>query len=274
MIVIKNILTGIFIVIAMLVAPNAFGINSSFTSGDVAFSWVSGLTVRNSEGKPITKLAEYESVLYLGQHSTVKESIVIRGTKFNDFRYFIKTRSGQEGWVFGGGLKKSILTDSKYKNMANSCFFANAHNDGPLLLSTEKQKNIDGAVIYKYIESLKNKPLVYKKPIYESACVGTLEEKCFVNNILEREHESGSELFLFNKFAPFLGIENGMDKQSVYKILGNPSEYNDKLSVYTFSFLLKSEDYQVWVSFKIKFYFDNLDNLESMVVWYFFNEDC
>ncbi|WP_415837618.1 hypothetical protein, partial [Shewanella denitrificans] len=78
----------------------------------------------------------------------------------------------------------------------------------------------------------------------------------------------------FNKFAPFLGIENGMDKQSVYKILGNPSEYNDKLSVYTFSFLLKSEDYQVWVSFKIKFYFDNLDNLESMVVWYFFNEDC
>jgi hypothetical protein len=69
-------------------------------------------------------------------------------------------------------------------------------------------------------------PQVYSRPSYESGCLGTLEEKCFSNKILERDHGEGTETILLGFEWPLFGITKGVSKTQVYEKLGMPARYN------------------------------------------------
>lgn len=217
-------------------------------------------------------------MLYLGQHSQTKESISIQDSTYNDYRYFIKTKHGIEGWVYGGGLKKVELINPKYKEIAISYFHAGSQNKEPIVSSQIKQKDINGSIIHKYVkelqDTLKSMLLVYKRPVYESGCLGILEEKCYINNIIEREFEGGSELYLFNEFMPLLGIKKGMNRQNVNKTLGPPSRYSKQASVYEASYLHKDQDYEVLIDYWLSVSFDSTGIVNSISIGFLYNEDC
>lgn len=269
---------SILIIIITLTASNSLSTERVIKNGDLLYSSVYNLVVRDDKQTAIAKLETYESVLYLRHHSPTKESISIQDSTYNDYRYFIQTKHGVKGWVFGGGLKKVKLINPNFKEIATSCFYANSNNMKNLSSSTIKQKEINGSEIYKYLkilqDTLQDKSLVYKRPIYESGCLGILEEKCYESNILEREFEGGSEIYLFGEFKPFLGIRKGMRKQDITKILGTPSRYNKQISIYETSYMHKDQDYEVLIDYWITINFDETENIKSISIGCSYNEDC
>lgn len=57
------------------------------------------------DGKIIDNLASGETLIYSGEKSDFTTPVKLRGYNFNDFWLKIKTENGQEGWVYGGGIK-------------------------------------------------------------------------------------------------------------------------------------------------------------------------
>lgn len=267
-----KIKTIIFIIGTLIATPSVYG--ETYSQGDMFYSWVDNLAIRDNEGKKIDKLNEYESVIYLGEHSRNKESLQLRGKNQNDYRYLVKTHNNKKGWVYGGGLKKVKITDPKFNKSVLSCFNDGVQYDSTIKSSTKKQQPINGLTINKYIDKLEGSimrkdDLVYERPILESGCLGTLNEICYVNS-LKREYEGAGEVFLFDKFPPFAGIKKGTSKKEVQKTLGDPIKYNQSLSIYESSYI----DQDSKTTYSITIYFNESQNVESISIEYNYNEDC
>jgi len=158
------------------------------TDGDILYSWVNDLSVRDKSGKTLTLLKEYESVFYLGKQSDKKESIHLREEQFNDFRYFVETSNGLQGWVYGGGLKKAKKTTFYLPQQALSCLRLKK-TETPLTYAKHSPKPIPKENFKNFLDKIKlNKgkqgELIYVQPVFESGCLGTLHESCYANKVL------------------------------------------------------------------------------------------
>jgi len=72
------------------------------------YAWVNELRMREepTTNSPIVvTLKEGEPLDYAGEKSDFTEKISLRGTLFNEPWLKVSTKSGKEGWVFGGGVK-------------------------------------------------------------------------------------------------------------------------------------------------------------------------
>ena len=73
----------------------------------VALVKVDRLRVRKEPDLPsaVGLANEGEELVYLGRKSSQRYTFTLRGLSYNDHFYKIQTTSGQEGWVFGGGIE-------------------------------------------------------------------------------------------------------------------------------------------------------------------------
>lgn len=73
----------------------------------VALVKVDRLRVRKDPDLPsaVGLANEGEELVYLGRKSSQRYTFTLRGLSYNDHFYKIQTPSGQEGWVFGGGIE-------------------------------------------------------------------------------------------------------------------------------------------------------------------------
>lgn len=91
---------------------------------NMLYPWVDQLNIRDQaslKGKVIASIDRNEPLESTGVESDIGEIIVLRGVAYEDSWYQIRTKDGQEGWVFGGAVKRKgeekgnpILTDTKF----------------------------------------------------------------------------------------------------------------------------------------------------------------
>lgn len=72
------------------------------------YVWVDNLRLRsepNTKSQVVATLKEGEALRFLDERSDFSEKITLRGTQFDEPWLKVATKSNQEGWVYGGGIK-------------------------------------------------------------------------------------------------------------------------------------------------------------------------
>lgn len=95
-----------------------------FQEKDQIYAWVDKLNIRNEaslEGKVIAAVNSDDALEFTGTKSGKAKTIVLRGVAYNDLFYKVVTKEGQEGWVYGGAVKRkgekkgnTSITDTKF----------------------------------------------------------------------------------------------------------------------------------------------------------------
>jgi len=249
-------------------------------SGDILYSWVEDLSLRDKQGNTLKHLKEYESVLYKGEHSQQKEAITLREKEFYDYRYRVETKNGITGWVYGGGLKRVNKSPFYNQEDAHKCF-AVEDISIPYEIYDKADKSISREDFAKYLRSLelsnsKKGNLIYTRPIFENDCVGIYLESCFSNNRLDSGFEGGENTQLSYNFPPFLGIEKGMTKKEVEEKLGKPVIYkNIHLYLSTLpNYHSETYDYEDNETYQLKIFFNKKSKVETISIDTYYNESC
>jgi len=89
------------------------------------YTWVNELRMREepSTNSPIVvTLKEGEPLDYEGDKSDFTEKISLRGTLFNEPWLKVTTKTGKEGWVYGGGVKFYKVGADKSGTPYDDCF--------------------------------------------------------------------------------------------------------------------------------------------------------
>ncbi len=89
------------------------------------YTWVNELRMREepSTNSPIVfTLKEGEPLEYAGEKSDFTEKISLRGTRFDEPWLKVTTKSGKEGWVYGGGVKFYKVGADKSSTPYDDCF--------------------------------------------------------------------------------------------------------------------------------------------------------
>ena len=89
------------------------------------YTWVNELRMREepSTNSPIVvTLKEGEPLEYGGEKSDFTEKISLRGTLFDEPWLKVTTKSGKEGWVYGGGVKFYKVGADKSGTPYDDCF--------------------------------------------------------------------------------------------------------------------------------------------------------
>jgi hypothetical protein len=241
--------------------------------GDLFYSWIDGLRMNDDSGKAAVTLNKYDFVMFAGKFSDKKETVSLQGKEYKSPYYFVKTNNGKSGWVFGGALKP-IVVDEKKKDAAVLGFQMSSSTSLTTKMASNKQKVINGAEISSYEKTLTYGDVVYKRPVYESGCLGLLEEKCYANNIIVTEREGGSVTLLYGDFVPLLGITKGMSKDLVVKKLGVPSRRGNDVFVYSASYVNKHKDGDVPMEYEVWVFFDDAQKVKLLKMSVSYNEDC
>ncbi|OHD55192.1 MAG: hypothetical protein A2Y33_05265 [Spirochaetes bacterium GWF1_51_8] len=84
------------------------------SAGEIAmdkeyFSWVDKLNLRDKpslDSKVLYQFAEGEDLSYLGKKTSDTVTIELRGVKYTAPWVLVKSKTGKEGWVFAGAVKK------------------------------------------------------------------------------------------------------------------------------------------------------------------------
>ncbi len=74
----------------------------------VIYAWVDRLRIRteaDTKADIVAEVAEGAALEFLGEKSDFTEKITLRGTLFNEPWLKVRTASGKEGWIYGGGVK-------------------------------------------------------------------------------------------------------------------------------------------------------------------------
>lgn len=80
-----------------------------FKEKDMLYAWVDKLNIRDEaslKGKTINSVNSNDALEFTGEKSGNTETIVLRGVAYQDLWYKIITNDDQEGWVFGGAVKR------------------------------------------------------------------------------------------------------------------------------------------------------------------------
>lgn len=80
-----------------------------FKNDDVVYTWVDNLNIRdaaNTKGKVVTKVSDKQPLVFTGERSDKAETIVLRGVAYYEPWLKIKVDENNEGWVFGGAVKR------------------------------------------------------------------------------------------------------------------------------------------------------------------------
>ncbi len=112
---------------------------SNLKTKDLIYAWVDQLNVRDNpsiKGNVIASIDRDAAVAFTGIKSGDVETIVLRGVAYEDLWYKIVTADGQEGWVFGGAIKRK--EESKGNTSITAIKFSFPHF-GDFDLSTWKK---------------------------------------------------------------------------------------------------------------------------------------
>lgn len=133
----------LIIIILFFSCKDSSNSNSSTTSPNVAattdtlakepakpaiseiYTWVNELRMREepTTNSPIViTLKEGEPLDYAGERSDFTEKISLRGTLFDEPWLKVTTKSGKEGWVYGGGVKFYKVGTDKSGTPYDDCF--------------------------------------------------------------------------------------------------------------------------------------------------------
>jgi hypothetical protein len=242
--------------------------------GDLFYAWVSGLRVKDDSGKTIAELDQYDIVAATGKSSDKKETATLQGVPCTSPRYLVKTRDGKSGWIFGGGLKpidvKPEFKTAAQKGFSMGVYFKSVGDS----LTADSTNILDGAKLEARMKNIKNGKEVYKRPIFESGCVGMLHETCFTNNILEMGLEGGTETIVYGDSASVIGVSIGMTRELVIKKLGRPYKQTAAALVYRATLISKNNDGSPPTDYLLTVYFDNSQKVTIIKVGVYYNEDC
>ena len=75
---------------------------------DQIYTWINKLRMRaepNTESAVIAELPEGEALTFLDEKTDFTQKINIRGTVMDEPWLKVRTKTGQTGWVYGGGVK-------------------------------------------------------------------------------------------------------------------------------------------------------------------------
>ena len=78
-------------------------------SKNALYAWVDNLNIRgvpNTKGKTVATVQTSDLLQFTGEKSPKTETIVLRGVAYDEPWLKIKMVDGQEGWVFGGAVKR------------------------------------------------------------------------------------------------------------------------------------------------------------------------
>ena len=81
----------------------------AFEAKDMLYTWVDKLNLRENpdlNAKVITTVDSDEAVEVIGDKSNKRSTYVLRGVAYVDHWYKVKTKAGDEGWIFGGAVKR------------------------------------------------------------------------------------------------------------------------------------------------------------------------
>lgn len=267
----KSIVSGI---LALFFTVTVFADEPSIQKGDLFYSWIDDLRMRDDAGKVIAKLKEYEGVIYFGKHSVQKRRIVLRGKRYHSYNYLVKTNRGKAGWVYGGALKQVKGISRTHSEAVQLCHAMTVYDELNMKLRTQKQQVIDGTLLWEYVKSLQAGEIIYKKPRYKSACAGMLEEQCYSGKQVKIEYENGSSHILFGDFAPVLDIAKGTRKTAVLEKLGQPRKQNSSVFIYQSFYFFQQANYPVSIGYYISFFFDELDKVDVVKIDTRYHQDC
>ncbi len=80
-----------------------------FQEKDMIYAWVDKLNIRDKpglNGKAIASADSEDALKFTGTKSGKTETVVLRGVAYTDLWYKVATKDGQEGWVYGGAVKR------------------------------------------------------------------------------------------------------------------------------------------------------------------------
>ena len=80
---------------------------------DFLYAWVDQLNIRsnpNTSAEKVASVQSDEALEFTGDRSDNSETIVLRGVAYNEPWLKVITKDGQEGWVFGGAVKRKDET--------------------------------------------------------------------------------------------------------------------------------------------------------------------
>ena len=89
------------------------------------YVWVNKLRLRseaNTKSKIVAILKEGEALKFLKERSDFREKINLRGTLFDEPWLKVSTKSGIEGWVYGGGIKFYKIGIDEAPTPYDDCF--------------------------------------------------------------------------------------------------------------------------------------------------------
>jgi len=89
------------------------------------YVWVDKLRLRTeptTKSEMVTTLREGEALTFLNERSDFTEKINLRGTLFDEPWLKIATKNGQEGWVYGGGVKFYKIGVDEAPTPYDDCF--------------------------------------------------------------------------------------------------------------------------------------------------------
>lgn len=89
------------------------------------YVWVDKLRLRSeptTKSEMVTSLKEGQALTFLNERSDFTEKINLRGTLFDEPWLKIATKEGQEGWVYGGGVKFYKIGVDEAPTPYDDCF--------------------------------------------------------------------------------------------------------------------------------------------------------
>lgn len=78
-------------------------------AGNELVTWVDKINIRsepNTKGKVVAAIPNGEPMTFTGDKSSNVDAIMLRSTLYQEPWLKVKTKDGQEGWVFGGAVKR------------------------------------------------------------------------------------------------------------------------------------------------------------------------
>lgn len=89
------------------------------------YAWVDRLRIRaaaDTQAEVVEEVAEGSPLEFLGQRSDFTERITLRGSTFDEPWLRVRTASGREGWVYGGGVVFEAPSVDQSPTPYDDCF--------------------------------------------------------------------------------------------------------------------------------------------------------
>jgi hypothetical protein len=89
------------------------------------YVWIDKLRLRSestTKSEIVATLKEGQALTFLNERSDFTEKISLRGTLFDEPWLKVKTNTGQEGWVYGGGVKFYKIGVDEAPTAYDDCF--------------------------------------------------------------------------------------------------------------------------------------------------------